>query len=509
MPQFYEEDLINPGAKQPVAFAPQAKPEDVRPMTPAELAKIKAALGGKSVSSPGAASMLSAPPAAAAQKPQSGEPSWSKPIELAKPNLEPAAPPVQPLAMNIDQGQFAKTAAAQQALAAKAAPELTDKNYLRKPGKDEGMKSTSRLEGKVGATSSNVGAISDDAYNEAFQRVEEGTPAMRRQKSDIDRLRAVIGKLAGDQEDTLQTLDLSPGMALTDTWYGGNIQKGYTPPTKKRALIAQLNDQLLKAEGSMSQDEINLLKAQLQDKFGQSILQGGAVTRQFTQGTGGKQPNPYEALRYQESVDQHRREQGNKDQEAVKKLIDNRGDEFRTIADTFSNIDETLKRAEEKGEQNPGYFKVPDMVAGVIGSKEVQIPFDILKSEEGKDIGRYTDTLKTALIRKYSGTAASDKEVRRLASLLGDQLTQGPQQFRKALRDLQSAVRNAEADREKGLSQSQRKIYEESGALRSDDLKSRFGMPDGPEIQSPAAAESKGGETLEQKKARLKKQLGG
>jgi len=61
-------------------------------------------------------------------------------------------------------------------------------------------------------------------------------------------------------------LDLSPLFALSDTWYGGNLSKGYTPPETSRqkiAQIAQLQAALGRERQGLSDAEVALIKQRL------------------------------------------------------------------------------------------------------------------------------------------------------------------------------------------------------------------------------------------------------
>lgn len=64
-------------------------------------------------------------------------------------------------------------------------------------------------------------------------------------------------------------LDLSPLAALADSWYGGNLQKGYARPENiqdKVGLLNQLQNALQKARGGVTQEQTQYLKDMLAHK---------------------------------------------------------------------------------------------------------------------------------------------------------------------------------------------------------------------------------------------------
>lgn len=89
-----------------------------------------------------------------------------------------------------------------------------------------------------------------------------GAAALEAQRSGIDQF--------GRQIDATKAIpiqaDISPLLALSDTWFGGNLQKGYTPPTPTEAKVSQimqLQAALQKQKQGLSDDEIALIKSRL------------------------------------------------------------------------------------------------------------------------------------------------------------------------------------------------------------------------------------------------------
>lgn len=94
-----------------------------------------------------------------------------------------------------------------------------------------------------------------------------------RSQAAMDAQKKGIGDLENQAKayaDMPTQTDLSPLMALADTWYGGNLQKGYKSPTNPEERIQQLyalQQGIQKARGGLSESEIAALKDQIQGRI--------------------------------------------------------------------------------------------------------------------------------------------------------------------------------------------------------------------------------------------------
>jgi len=89
--------------------------------------------------------------------------------------------------------------------------------------------------------------------------------SIRQQQAGIDQGQAQAAALAGMP---LQT-DLSPLMNLSDTWFGGNLQKGYAKPETGRERIGTaqaLQNAIQKQMGGLTESELGLLKQKLGER---------------------------------------------------------------------------------------------------------------------------------------------------------------------------------------------------------------------------------------------------
>lgn len=100
------------------------------------------------------------------------------------------------------------------------------------------------------------------------------------QKQGINNLQDYAAGLQGQEVQT----NLSPLVALTDSWTGSKLLPGYQVPesgAQKMDKVAALKQAINKEKGTMSAEEINLLKAKINAMTTQSIFgqkQAGAAT---------------------------------------------------------------------------------------------------------------------------------------------------------------------------------------------------------------------------------------
>jgi hypothetical protein len=98
------------------------------------------------------------------------------------------------------------------------------------------------------------------------------------QMSGISGLEEAIKNHMANQKSAsgIYGMDLSPLMALTDTWTGSRLSPYYKPPTDSKAYLettARLQDALQRAKGEMTQADMDALKAELGTLYQDKSLQ--------------------------------------------------------------------------------------------------------------------------------------------------------------------------------------------------------------------------------------------
>lgn len=88
---------------------------------------------------------------------------------------------------------------------------------------------------------------------------------INKQEGSIDQLNQSVNALRGKDLSP----DLSPLFALSDSWYGGNISKGYQAPMseeERQKQVAGLQEKISKERYGLSQTEIEAMKADLSNQ---------------------------------------------------------------------------------------------------------------------------------------------------------------------------------------------------------------------------------------------------
>lgn len=114
---------------------------------------------------------------------------------------------------------------------------------------------------------SGAGLMPSSDYNTAIGRLNaRELESLKAQGVSIDELK---GRLSATQSQELP-LDLTPLAALVDTWTGSNLAQTYRPPETKKerqAAVDRLQQQILQAQQGLSENEIAMLRSQLNNQF--------------------------------------------------------------------------------------------------------------------------------------------------------------------------------------------------------------------------------------------------
>lgn len=116
---------------------------------------------------------------------------------------------------------------------------------------------------KASFSQSSPNIVSTSDYDSLVKRLnEKGVNSLRQQEQGLGDLKSQIQMAL---EHSSPQMDLSPLMALTDSWSGSKLQQGYARPDndKHQAMIDQLQGGLRSGQNHLAENEINLLKSQL------------------------------------------------------------------------------------------------------------------------------------------------------------------------------------------------------------------------------------------------------
>lgn len=117
--------------------------------------------------------------------------------------------------------------------------------------------------------------IDTNTYENLLKRINErGMESIAAQKQGIDSQEATINDFG---EGFQQKLNLSPLLALSDSWTGTKLAQGYQAPEtadERKLMMAKLRGELQKSKQGLSDDELKLLKTQLDSKLAMSTMAG-------------------------------------------------------------------------------------------------------------------------------------------------------------------------------------------------------------------------------------------
>lgn len=115
---------------------------------------------------------------------------------------------------------------------------------------------------KTAKAPSPTAVTSRSDYDDLVKRLnEKGLDSLKGQAQGVQDQTEMLNLALGQRNG----LDLSPLMALTDSWTGSNLQKGYSKPdpTALQGSLQTMQQALQKSKNDLSQNDIDLLKGQL------------------------------------------------------------------------------------------------------------------------------------------------------------------------------------------------------------------------------------------------------
>lgn len=119
-------------------------------------------------------------------------------------------------------------------------------------------------------------AMDPNMWRQALETTRKNMPPSHREyRDDVDMAREAIKGLVGIEANRslMGGVDLSPLVALTDSWTGSNLLAGYggSPTDQNIALGMQLAPMIAQAENQLSKNELDALKMNLADYWAQEL----------------------------------------------------------------------------------------------------------------------------------------------------------------------------------------------------------------------------------------------
>lgn len=389
-----------------------------------------------------------------------------------------------------------KIAAGQQAALTTAMPELHNQNYLQpiEPMTLKGEKSEGQADQKSDVQKQVTQAVPQTEFDQALQRVIQGTPGMSMMREDLTNLHNAVGPMLSREAAAGPgaRVDLSPLMALSDTWFGGDLSKGYQRPTDRLKGVADLAKTLTGGEGQLTDSEVNFLRSQLQDKYMSDLATGLTGKREVSVGAGmgaGGMMNPLEFMRFAEEMRQHGLQREHEAAQDAGKYAQG-GEQYAELRGALKGIDQIAKNNHAyRDNYLPGYGGKLPVVGGML--QNFHNPTSLGKSEEGKDLDRYLAVLTNAANHMDFGVRITDAERRAMAANLATAQGQGPRQALKAISDFQAALRQKLEGQFNSMTPQAKEQARKSGALMPEEFNYGFGIgetPASPQKRAPVRA---------------------
>lgn len=312
-----------------------------------------------------------------------------------------------------------------------------------------------------GSGSGAIPIVDRSDYEELISRLnEKGVKSLKDQGEGLNHLRDQIGLALANRN---AGLDLSALASLTDAWTGSHLAHDYARPDydKQNQTIYGLEQALQRGRNDLSENELGLLKSQL----GFEGERMAAKERAAAQAESRRQ--------HDEEMKTRRAELADKNVESdIQRLGGVLGDSAPLVG-KLQQVDTILNKY-SAGSDIPG-----------VGETDAWKP-DFFTSKDGTDLRQVVQGIQSDVIRMYSGTAASEGEVRRIANSLGSKLTQGDEQFRYGMQELNEAIHRAQAEKEARFRPEVVSKYRSRGGVNSEALS---GLTYGAAQKAPAAAQ--------------------
>lgn len=377
-------------------------------------------------------------------------------------------------------------------------PELTDEGgYLVPPqmpsfpgmGQMPPMKGTKSNEtdssGATAGTSAATATPTDD-YLTAYGRTVDGTPAMRRMRSDVDAFRGGLGWMAANEQNKTpaQRIDLSPALGLADTWFGGNQAASYHRPLENQVAIGNLANGLLGNESKLTDAESKFLHDQLTGTATAGAQQAASGGREASVNGGGAGPGMEFAKFMMEFGNKlQQQDLGNRNEQAAAAAkATNETPDAQGIYNSLKNIDKMAK-AYHTGSTNvlPGYGG--NLIPGASNPVTQGInsalsgfhnPTNIGMSPDGKALRSEMTNLSMLLNHSTFGARLTPSEQATTAQLLEFNQNQTPQEMLAAIGRVQDIIRGKIDANRSLLTPEQQKVYDSGKQPKAGDFNFDF-----------------------------------
>lgn len=389
-------------------------------------------------------------------------------------------------------------------------PEVGDQNYLGQGGAlprfdpFSGQGETSSAKGEESTTEAEhvTEPIPEGSYGEAYNRMLQGTPGLRMERSDTDTLRKGVGALGSmvANRSPIGWLDLGPLMSLTDAWTGSNFAKNYRPPQNYLQPLADFAKTLSGTEFNLSAGELNLLRSQLGDYVNRGVNSDVQGQRGAQSGGMGQHLDPYKPMELalqahaQERADQKEtREAGQQSSADIQKAQANMPAE--DLYQALQQLDQMAKASKANGQPMPGYKQVPGT------NRDIRVPNainGIMNDQMAQTLNRDIAILQNAEMHDEFGARQTAVELRRNAAQMGISAFNTSDQLKQALRDYTKAAQKHLERTIEGLPPEAQKLYRSNPKFRQpSDFNFDFGTGSGGGATS-APAPGAGGKSVKE-----------
>lgn len=296
-------------------------------------------------------------------------------------------------------------------------------------------------------------ALKEEQYHAVRNRMigKYPLPGLKRMKQGLDLFGGgIMGLGEISRRNPERFLNLSPAMALSDTWFGGDLSKGYQPPPSPEGLMSGLANQYLTQAGRLAGLENNFLTGQLTNSKGQAIqATGGSSTESGFDperpppSTAGLTPYQIEQLKRQarkEEQDKLNREEDKvagyrKEIKSYGSAVDYKVNEMVT---SFSQLEPILKNLPDA--DFPGGFEIPFTNGRTV--KFTDWDNFTADSEVGNRMKNLVKSIQSSLNNEKFGGNMTGHELKQSVGRFGERWQQSPSVFRQSLSDVRQALEN-------------------------------------------------------------------
>lgn len=269
--------------------------------------------------------------------------------------------------------------------------------------------------------------------------------SLEQQGLTAENLRKRLGELEGKDIP----LDLTALAALTDEWTGSNFAGVYRPQETKKdrtAATEKLRGQVLAAEQGLTGAELDMMKNQLNSQF--QVEKFG-----FDQSRAAADDD----FRRRQ-LEAMKSDKGDlRIEKDVQELHKRSGEMLPGVVDKLTKMDDILQRS---GKDLPG-----------VGTGETWTP-DFMLGADGQMLRQLGEDLRADVIKMYSGTAASDREVTRRLQAMGGAWKNTDEQFVQGLQFLRDSVAAKQASTEAAFRPEVTQTFKSRGGITAGDIRS-------------------------------------